>query len=340
MRPSDFRSDTVTAPSEEMRAAIASTDVGDDVLDGDPAVRRLEEAAASWLGKERALFVPSGTMANQIAINVHVSPGDEVVCHRLSHIYNYEGGGIARNSGASVRLVQEPRGRMPAEVIRSEVNPADSHFARTALVCVEDTVNKGGGAVQPTDLLKEGSEAARSMGLPFHLDGARAWNALRHTGMDWTAYGTMFDSISLCLSKGLGTPAGSVLLGSREFIAEAHRSRKVMGGGMRQVGILAAAGIHAIEHHFDRMEEDHRRASDIGSILAQHPAIAEVDPVETNIVIALLSGGRPATDLVAALQDAGILCSAFGPDKVRWVTHLDFNDADLTRVLTALGDWH
>lgn len=336
----DLRSDTVTRPTPAMLEAMMAAPTGDDVYAEDPTVNRLQDMLAERFGHEAGLFCPSGTMANQIAINVHVSPGDEVVCHRLSHIYNYEGGGIARNSGASVRLVQEPRGRMPAEVIRSEVNPADSHFARTALVCVEDTVNKGGGAVQPTELLKEGSEACRDMGLPFHLDGARAWNALRHTGMDWTAYGTIFDSISLCLSKGLGTPAGSVLLGSREFIAEAHRSRKVMGGGMRQVGILAAAGIHAIEHHFDRMEEDHSRASDIGSVLSQHPAIAEVDPVETNIVIARLSGGRPASDLVAAQQDAGILCSAFGPDKVRWVTHLDFNDDDLTRVLSALRDWH
>ncbi|MED5336424.1 MAG: threonine aldolase family protein, partial [Bacteroidota bacterium] len=247
----DLRSDTVTRPTEAMLAAMMAAPTGDDVYGEDPTVNRLQDVLAERFGHEAGLFCPSGTMANQMAINVHTQPGDEVVCHRLSHIYNYEGGGIARNSGASVRLVHAPRGAMPAETIRSEVNPADSHFARTALVCVEDTVNKGGGAVQAQADLEAGSAACRDLGLPFHLDGARAWNALRATGEDWTRYGRRFDSISLCLSKGLGTPVGSVLLGSRAFIEEAHRSRKVMGGGMRQVGILAAAGLHAIEHHFD-----------------------------------------------------------------------------------------
>ena len=237
----DLRSDTVTRPTEAMLAAMMAAPTGDDVYGEDPTVNRLQDVLAERFGHEAGLFCPSGTMANQMAINVHTQPGDEVVCHRLSHIYNYEGGGIARNSGASVRLVHAPRGAMPAETIRSEVNPADSHFARTALVCVEDTVNKGGGAVQAQMDLEAGSAACRDLGLPFHLDGARAWNALRATGEDWTRYGRRFDSISLCLSKGLGTPVGSVLLGSRAFIEEAHRSRKVMGGGMRQVGILAAA---------------------------------------------------------------------------------------------------
>jgi threonine aldolase len=225
-------------------------------------------------------------------------------------------------------------------VIQAEINPADSHFARTSLVCVEDTVNKGGGAVQSLVMLSEGSAASRTAGLPFHLDGARAWNALRKTGEDWKRYGALFDSISLCLSKGLGTPAGSVLLGPRDFIEEAHRSRKVMGGGMRQVGILAAAGLHAIEHHFDRLQDDHDRASRIGALLSAHPSVLEVAPVETNIVIAQLKGGRPASELVEAQQTAGVLCSAFGPDKVRWVTHLDFGDGDLDQVLRSLEDWN
>lgn len=336
----DLRSDTVTRPTEAMLKAMMAAPTGDDVYAEDPTVNRLQDVLAERFGHEAGLFCPSGTMANQIAINVHVSPGDEVVCHRLSHVYNYEGGGIARNSGASVRLVDVPRGRMPADVIRAEVNPADSHFARTGLVCVEDTVNKGGGAVQPLNGLAEGAAACREMGLPYHLDGARAWNALRSTGADWTSYGRMFDSISLCLSKGMGTPVGSVLLGSRDFIAEAHRSRKVMGGGMRQVGILAAAGLHALDHHFDRLQDDHDRAARIGAVLEDHPAIHWVEPVETNIVIAQLKGGRPASDLVDAQQQEGILCSAFGPDKVRWVTHLDFGDADLERVLAALVAWN
>ena len=336
----DLRSDTVTRPTEAMLKAMMAAPTGDDVYAEDPTVNRLQDVLAERFGHEAGLFCPSGTMANQIAINVHVSPGDEVVCHRLSHVYNYEGGGIARNSGASVRLVDVPRGRMPADVIRAEVNPADSHFARTGLVCVEDTVNKGGGAVQPLDGLAEGSAACREIGLPYHLDGARAWNALRSTGVDWTTYGRMFDSVSLCLSKGMGTPVGSVLLGSRDFIEEAHRSRKVMGGGMRQVGILAAAGLHALDHHFERLQDDHDRAARMGEVLENHPAIQSLEPVETNIVIAQLKGGRPASDLVEAQQKEGILCSAFGPDKVRWVTHLDFNDADLDRVLAALAAWN
>ncbi|MEC8598399.1 MAG: GntG family PLP-dependent aldolase [Bacteroidota bacterium] len=335
----DLRSDTVTRPTEAMLAAMMAAPTGDDVYGEDPTVNRLQDVLAERFGHEAGLFCPSGTMANQMAINVHTQPGDEVVCHRLSHIYNYEGGGIARNSGASVRLVHAPRGAMPAETIRSEVNPADSHFARTALVCVEDTVNKGGGAVQAQADLEAGSAACRDLGLPFHLDGARAWNALRATGEDWTRYGRRFDSISLCLSKGLGTPVGSVLLGSRAFIEEAHRSRKVMGGGMRQVGILAAAGLHAIEHHFDRLEEDHRRAAAIGERLEANGAVASVASVETNIVIASLPEGRAAGEMVEHFASHGVLCSAFGPDKVRWVTHLDFGEADLARVLAAVDTW-
>lgn len=335
----DLRSDTVTRPTEAMLAAMMAAPTGDDVYGEDPTVNRLQDALAERFGHEAGLFCPSGTMANQMAINVHTQPGDEVVCHRLSHIYNYEGGGIARNSGASVRLVQAPRGAMPADIIRSEVNPADSHFARTALVCVEDTVNKGGGAVQSQDDLEAGSAACRDLGLPFHLDGARAWNALRATGEDWTRYGRRFDSISLCLSKGLGTPVGSVLLGSRAFIEEAHRSRKVMGGGMRQVGILAAAGLHAIDHHFDRLEEDHGRAAAIGERLEANGAVASVAPVETNIVIASLPEGRTAGEMVEHFASHGVLCSAFGPDKVRWVTHLDFGEEGLARVLAAVDTW-
>lgn len=335
----DLRSDTVTRPTEGMLKAMMSAPTGDDVYGEDPTVNRLQDELAERFGHEAGLFCPSGTMANQLAINVHTQPGDEVICHRLSHVYNYEGGGIARNSGASVRLVDAPAGRMPAAVIRAEVNPADSHFARTALVCVEDTVNKGGGAVQDIQDLKEGSAAARELGLPFHLDGARAWNSLRVTGTDWAQYGGMFDSVSLCLSKGLGTPAGSVLLGSKAFIEEAHRSRKVMGGGMRQVGILAAAGLFALENHFDRLQEDHARARTIGEVLEEHPAVHAVAPVDTNIVIATLKNGRPASELIQASEAAGILCSAFGPDKVRWVTHLDFGDEGLDQVVRFLRQW-
>ena len=339
MQQIDLRSDTVTRPTEAMLEAMMMAPTGDDVYGEDPTVNRLQDVLADRFGHEAGLFCPSGTMANQMAINVHTQPGDEVICHKLSHVYNYEGGGIARNSGASIRLVDTPGGAMPADVIRAEVNPADSHFARTALICAEDTVNKGGGAVQSTDALEAGSRACRDIGLPFHLDGARAWNALRATGEDWTRYGRRFDSVSLCLSKGLGAPVGSVLLGTKAFIEEAHRSRKVMGGGMRQVGILAAAGLHAVGHHFDRLEEDHRRASAIGNQLEANSAVNAVAPVETNIVIASLPEGRTANEMVQHFVNRGILCSAFGPDKVRWVTHLDFGDGALENVLEAIEDW-
>lgn len=339
MQEIDLRSDTVTKPTAAMLEAMMAAPTGDDVYGEDPTVNRLQDMLAERFGQEAGLFCPSGTMANQMAINVHTHPGDEVICHRLSHVYNYEGGGIARNSGASVRLLDAPRGAMPADAIRSEVNPADSHYARTALICVEDTVNKGGGAVQSLEALEAGSRACRDMGLPFHLDGARAWNALRATGEDWTRYGRRFDSISLCLSKGMGTPVGSVLLGTKAFIEEAHRSRKVMGGGMRQVGILAAAGLHAVEHHFDRLEDDHLRASAIGSQLEANSAVTAVAPVETNIVIATLPEGRPAQQMVKHFSDRGILCSAFGPNKVRWVTHLDFGDDALENVLEVIETW-
>ena len=335
----DLRSDTVTRPTEGMMKAMMSAPTGDDVYGEDPTVNRLEAMLAERFGHESGLFCPSGTMANQIAINVHTAPGDEVICHKLSHVYNYEGGGIARNSGASVRLVDAPKGAIPGMTIREEVNPADSHFARTALICVEDTVNKGGGAVQAAAVLDEGAAACAEVGLPFHLDGARAWNALRETGEDWAHYGRRFDSISLCLSKGLGTPVGSVLLGSSAFIAEAHRARKVLGGGMRQVGILAAAGLYALDHHFDRLAEDHRRAKAIGEKLRHHPQVESVAPVETNIVIATLAEGRTASELVSQQKDKGVLCSAFGPNKVRWVTHLDTHERDMEVVLQAIEDW-
>ena len=338
-REVDLRSDTVTRPTAGMMNAMMSAPTGDDVYGEDPTVNRLESLLAERFGHEAGLFCPSGTMANQIAINVHTSPGDEVVCHRLSHVYNYEGGGIARNSGASVRLVDAPNGAIPGATIRAEVNPQDSHFARTSLICVEDTVNKGGGAVQCTSTLDEGAAACKEVGLPFHLDGARAWNALRETGEDWTTYGRRFHSISLCLSKGLGTPVGSVLLGSKSFIEEAHRTRKVMGGGMRQVGLLAAAGLYALDHHFDRLAEDHRRAKEIGVQLAAHPQVESVAPVETNIVIATLVDGRTAEELVAQQKEKGVLCSAFGPGKVRWVTHLDADDQDIQVVLKAIEEW-
>ncbi|MDG1261798.1 MAG: GntG family PLP-dependent aldolase, partial [Flavobacteriales bacterium] len=245
----DLRSDTVTKPTPEMLKRMLSAPVGDDVFGEDPTVNELQERLADMFGQEAGLFCPSGTMTNQIGINVHVQPGDEVICDQLSHVYNYEGGGIARNSGASIRLTQGDSGRFTAAQAEAAINPDDSHYARTKLISVEDTCNKGGGCFYDKQHLEEISALAKQRGLGFHLDGARVFNALEESAIDTNEYGSLFDSISICLSKGLGTPGGSVLLGSKPFIQEAHRVRKSMGGGMRQIGILAAAGLHALDHH-------------------------------------------------------------------------------------------
>ena len=340
----DLRSDTVTRPTPAMMQAMMQARVGDDVFGEDESINELQERCATMLGHEAALFCPSGTMTNQIAIQVHTRPGDEVICDRLSHIYNYEGGGIARNSGASVRLMDGDRGRFKANDVLSNINPQDSHYARTSLVAVEDTCNKGGGAVWDLDSLSEMSAAARAHGLGFHLDGARAWNACVKRGMwgnsdDMRRYGQMFDSLSLCFSKGMGCPVGSILVGSADFIREAHRSRKAFGGGMRQAGLLASACLHAMDQHVDRLAQDHEHASMLEQALSQHPAVASVDPVETNIVIFTLSDAR-SEDAVAQLANLGIACFAFGPDKIRLVTHLDMSTEQVQLACERIADWH
>ena len=322
-----------------MLAAMMTAQTGDDVYGEDPTINDLQSRVAAMFGQEAGLFCPSGTQSNQIAIGAHTRPGDEVICHRLSHIYNFEGGGIARLNGASVRLIDGRSGRMGAGQVSAEINPADSHYSRTSLVSVEDTCNMGGGAIQDRDELAELSAFCRNEGLPLHLDGARAWNALVAEPMDWSVYGAQFDSISLCFSKGLGAPAGSVLVGSRDFIAAAHRQRKVMGGGMRQVGILAAACLHALEHHVEGLADDHRRARTIGHALEQHPLVSTVSPVETNIVIAQWSDPNQTDQLLSHLSDAGILASAFGANCVRWVTHRDIDDAQVAATVAAINSW-
>lgn len=339
----DLRSDTVTRPTPEMLQAMASAPTGDDVFGEDPTLARLEARCAEMMGHEAALFCPSGTMTNQVAIQVHTRPGDEVICDRLSHIYNYEGGGIARNSGASVKLLAGDRGRFGVEEALEAINPKDSHYARTSMVAVEDTCNKGGGAVWSVRDLQALSDAVRERGLAFHLDGARAWNAFVARGQ-WgqpnalRAYGQMFDSVSLCFSKGLGCPVGSVLVGSRAFIDEAHRARKVMGGGMRQAGVLAAAGLHALDHHVTRMATDHAHARQLGEALAHHPAVSSVEPVETNIVIFTLKS-LPADVAVRDFAQRGIACFAFGPSKVRLVTHLDASPEPIAEACTRIAAW-
>ena len=339
----DLRSDTVTVPTAAMRDAMNAAPVGDDVFGEDESINALQDRCAALTGHEAALFCPSGTMTNQIAIQVHTRPGDEVICDRLSHIYNYEGGGIARNSGASVRLLHGDRGRYRLEDMMANVNPADSHYARTSLVAVEDTCNKGGGAVWDILELQRLSAECRKRGMGFHLDGARVWNAWVQRG-EWgdperlRDYGQLFDSMSLCLSKGLGCPVGSVLVGPKEFIAEAHRSRKVLGGGMRQAGVLAAAGLYALDHHVARLEQDHRHALLLGEVFEAHADIAGVDPVETNIVIFTLPQENSA-DVVQAFARMGIACFAFGPDKVRLVTHLDMTSEVIEEACHRIQNW-
>ena len=330
----DLRSDTVTLPSSEMRVAMNKAVTGDDVFAEDPEINELQNRCAQMFGMEAGLFCPSGTMTNQIAIAVHTSPGEEVICDKLSHIYNYEGGGIARLSGASVRLLQGDLGRFRASDVTSNVNPLDSHYAKTSLVSLEDTCNKGGGSIWDLSELREVSKVSRELGLAVHLDGARLWNAIVARGIhnDVKAlqeYGSNFDSISLCFSKGLGCPIGSVLIGSTSFIAKAHRARKVFGGGMRQAGIVAAAGIYALENNIDRLEIDHARAKRLGEAALHHPSVISHYPIDTNIVILELQKGVDADALSAEWGRNGIECFQFGPSSIRLVTHLDNTDAQI-----------
>lgn len=332
----DLRSDTVTRPTPPMREAMMSAPVGDDVFGEDPTVNALQERIAAHFGHEAALFCPSGTMTNQIAIRVHTQPGDEVICADVSHVYLYEGGGIARNSGASVRLIAGDRGRMGAQDVLNNINGDDSHLARTRLVSLEDTVNKGGGCCYDLDAIKAVSQAARGAGLGMHLDGARVFNALVHKGHNAIDYGAQFDSISVCFSKGLGAPVGSALIGNRDFIKEAHRIRKTFGGGMRQAGFLAGAVNYALDHHVERLAEDHQRAHALAALVSERPEVNEVLSVETNIVIFSLKD-MDADQWVKWAAERGLLCVPFGKDKVRFVTHLDFGDDELGEVKRILA---
>jgi threonine aldolase len=333
----DLRSDTLTKPTFGMLQAMMGAEVGDDVLGEDPTVSALEEKAAALFGMEAGLFCPSGTMTNQIAIKLHTQPGTEVICDRKSHIYNYEGGGIAFNSGASVRLPEAPRGILTPQMIEENINnPEDIHFPPTALVSLENTVNKGGGSIYRMDHIAAISRVCKQHGLSLHLDGARVFNALVETGEDAKDYGNYFDTISICLSKGLGIPVGSVLLGSREHIKKGRRIRKVLGGGMRQAGYLAAAGVYALEHHIDRLKEDHARARAIGEVLQKQSYVASVEPVDTNIVLFSLSGITPQ-EFLEKLAAENIKVIGFGANSIRMVTHLDFSDAMLEHLLEVLA---
>jgi len=327
----DFRSDTVTRPSAEMLEAMMTAPTGDDVFGDDPTVNALEELAAKMFGKEKALFCTSGTMTNQIAIKVHTQPGEEVVCDRLSHIYNYEGGGIAFNSGCSVRLLEGDRGRFTAQDVIKNINPNDPHYPRTSLVSIENTSNKGGGAIWDSNEIGKIKATCESLGLPLHLDGARLFNALVETNQSPQSLGKQFDTISICLSKGLGCPVGSLLIGNDDFISKSRRVRKVFGGGMRQAGIIAAAGVFALNNNIDRLKDDHKRAKILADLLQMQSWVYNVIDVDTNIIVSELSQPDDQKKLIDRLGLLGIGCVGFGPGRIRFVTHLDISDDDINQ---------
>ncbi len=320
----DLRSDTVTRPTLTMLEAMFSAKVGDDVFNEDPTVLLLEQKSAALFGKEAGLFCPSGTMTNQIAIKCHTQPGDELLCDINSHIYNYEGGGIASNSGVQSKLIHGDRGRLNALQIKENINGDFDWLAKTSLVCLENTVNKAGGSYYDLNTLKEIKQVCQQHHLSLHLDGARIFNALVETNDSTPEIGNQFDSISICLSKGLGAPVGSVLLGTSSFIKKARRVRKVFGGGMRQAGYLAAAGIYALDNHIHRLREDHQRAKTLENILLTLPYVKNVIPVDTNIVIFELPQTILAVDFALKLKEKQLLVSVFGKHTIRLVTHLDF----------------
>lgn len=326
MIKTDLRSDTVTKPTQGMLQAMMAAKVGDDVFGEDPTINELEEKVATLFNKEAAMFTASGVMANQIAIKAHTQPGDEVICDKLAHIYHYEGGGIAFNSGASVRLLDGDNGRFTAEQVKANFNdPSNVHFPLSRMVAVENTCNKGGGSLWDFAELTKIRKVCDDLQLQYHLDGARLFNALAETGESTGDYGNLFDSVSICLSKGLGAPVGSVLTGSKAFIDKARRIRKVMGGAMRQAGFLAAAGIYALDHHRQELKKDHQKAQQLGEALKAMPYVREVKPVQTNIVIFHLTEKYDENSFLEKLSEYGIIAGPFGPSTIRFVTHHDFN---------------
>jgi threonine aldolase len=333
----DFRSDTVTKPSPAMLETMMKAKVGDDVFGEDPSINQLETMAADMFGMEAGLFCPSGTMTNQIAIKVHTQPGDEVICDKMSHVYQYEGGGIAFNSSCSVRLIEGNKGRVTAEQVLASINPDDIHKPVSTLVSLENTANRGGGACYNFGEIKKIKSVCADNNLKFHLDGARLFNALVAKNETAKQYGEVFDTISICLSKGLGIPVGSVLLGPTVFIKKARRIRKVFGGGMRQAGFLAAAGIYALENNINRLAEDHLHAKQIADALQQKDFIGEILPVETNIVIFEVKGRLSANQFVEKMKEQNMLMFAISPTQVRMVLHLDITEQMVQQTLEAIN---
>ncbi len=331
----DLRSDTVTKPSKAMRQAIAEAEVGDDVFEDDPTVQKLEEIVAELLGKEKSLFVPSGTMANEVAIKSWTEPGDEVLLEVDSHIYNYEVGAPSVLCGVQLHTLKGTRGVLTTEQIIDHVRLQDIHIPPTTLVCLENTHNRAGGTIYPLVEIERIREATKPLGVKMHLDGARLWNATIATGIPLDKYASYFDSVSVCLSKGLGAPIGSVISGNSDFMKLARRNRKMFGGGMRQVGIIAAAGIYAIENNFNRLIEDHRNARALAKGLSEIPKISvDLESVQTNIVVIdIKESGMEVNDLLEKLKEKGVLAVPFGRTQIRCVTHLDVDRGDVYKAL-------
>ena len=322
----DLRSDTVTKPTKGMLEAMFSAEVGDDVFKEDPTVNALEEHLANMFGKPKALFFPSGSMANQTAIKLHTNYGEQVICDKYAHIYNYEAGGASFNSGVSCKLIDGNRGMFTAAQVREVINPDDFYYSQTSLVEVENTTNKGGGACWDFNELKAIRQVCDEHDLGYHLDGARLWNALVEKNETAAQYGALFDTISVCLSKGLGCPIGSVLIGDEAIMQKSIRLRKVFGGNMRQVGYLAAAGLYALDNNVDRLSEDHKKAKEIKDVLISLSLVSRVEPVETNIVIFELNKDVDETSFVNKLGEKNIHIIGMGGGKLRMVTHLDYTN--------------
>lgn len=323
----DLRSDTVTRPTQGMMKAIMNANTGDDVYKEDPTVNALEERLAQLFGMDMALFFPTGSMANQAAIKLHTQPGEQLICDKWAHVYNYEGGGVSFNSGVSCRLVDGHRGMITAKQVEEHINPPDFyHSPLTSLVCLENTTNKGGGACYELSEIAAIREVCDRHGLGLHLDGARLMNAIVEKETDPKEFGALVDTVSICFSKGLGTPLGTVLIGKRSLMEQAIRIRKILGGGMRQIGYMAAAANYALDNHVTRLKEDHRRAGELAELLAAQAYISGVEPTETNIVIFYLNEGMSEERFERDLSEKNIIISNMGHGKLRIVTHLDYTE--------------
>lgn len=332
----DYRSDTVTKPTPAMLAAMMNAKVGDDVFVEDPTVNELEAFAAEMFGMQAALFCPSGTMTNQIAIKCHTQPGDEIICDRLSHVYQYEGGGIAFNSGCSVSLIEGNRGRITAEQVLQAINADDVHKARTSLVSLENTSNRGGGSCYDFNEIVKIKQACNQHNLKLHLDGARLFNAVIACKQTPQQYGEVFDSISICLSKSLGAPVGSLVLGHASFIRQARRIRKVFGGGMRQAGYLAAAGLYALQNNMERLATDHTNTQRIAHTLRQKSFVNEILPVETNILIFSVKDEMTPKLFIETMKEHHILMYPISPTQVRLVMHLDISEVMVLKTMEVI----